>query len=1164
MMKCFLSAIMVLAAVGCSRKSDNSSVTFNLPARTTKANKVGALAVSSQDANDPVLKHVVLNISGPNMPRIVRNFDSHQGSVPSTISLDIPKGDNRLFQVLAVYESPTNSGMLFYYGDRTQTLSNASESVDMLVGTIGGSIAPPVMGNVYGRYFTSSTGGPTGDLAVMYNPGPGKARMTIERGSIYNGWFSVFGMTSVPFEYEIQPPAGVGTPELMFGGPVSLNSDVFNPSTNSGAEQYRVFRMAMPISIREESGGTPSFKMEEARYFVWGFWKAPGVAAVTPAALGVTDDWATMKVCHESTDFGQTLTKIRKFDAALSNQNASLPGLHGTSVGIGSTLPSDSMLLDPASPLASYSYQGGWPSVCGSPSDVFTKFIKVTNQMIDGNGGDSAGGFRGPFRASGQYGNVINVTGTGAQRTLSGTMLPGVAGSVDEFRVFKKTGVGLVSKDEENIECGDLVKFGYIDAGSTTVNPSLGNINIVVNISDADATGGTNAFICGVRSGLMLAGGYRLGTWAFTQGSGGGGGGGAAAKLAIETPSAVNTGSTDQCYGGDVMIQDTNGSPAYVSTPVDVVLTANVSAVQFYLTTDSGCTGASQGNTAVHYITPSSTNGSGFYNQIHFNYKVLGGTAATLPFTFNAVDFNSNLTAAPVKNVTIVSQFQLTSFDFRNGSAQPIDTLITDTCVGVTLAAKDAHFSDASFSSGTATVSTTGGLLWQGPSPGGCFSGTGGLTSISTAFSGSAPSTSMFFIKVPSAANINSLKINVVESGGPAQAVHSFLVGQPGVPLALRIDPIGNINASACNTFNVSVVDAGGALANVNAPITLQLSNMNGSFSTNCPSGSPLSPQSVTIAAGSPSIAMPIYFQAGAGQSRVDVDVAGTPFNAHQNYNIGGGGGPVATMTSVSPLTNLYWNTTLHIYGTNFLPGDTVNVYLASPGNYCTPVTYISSTELTCPAPAMTAPANTYAVHVDVNGTTISNLGGPYNVTYANQLAFAAVPAIYHTMTGATLHFTGNNFTGTPTISIGGNSCAGVTVTNANNLTCIAPTGPVPGSIYSLYGVDSGHNFIGSGNGRVQYHAPAITAISPTSTVSPGQVVNFSGTDLPPDNMINSISDYTITIGGQPCINPYTSGTYPTVQIFCTSPTGLTAGSKPVTINYQGLTIPASSFFFLY
>ena len=146
-----------LVVAGCTRKGDEdiSKIQLVMPKSLASSSKIGSQTIVE------VLGHVAINVSGEGMPdTIVYSWDAHDGgAAPPAFVLDVPKGNNRLIQILAVYQeqddastSGEGGAMKFYYGDTVKTLSLSQEGVVIPIVSVGsGQIAS---GQVSGRYLT--------------------------------------------------------------------------------------------------------------------------------------------------------------------------------------------------------------------------------------------------------------------------------------------------------------------------------------------------------------------------------------------------------------------------------------------------------------------------------------------------------------------------------------------------------------------------------------------------------------------------------------------------------------------------------------------------------------------------------------------------------------------------------------------------------------------------------------------------------------------------------------------------------------------------------------------------------------------------------------------------------------------------------------------------
>lgn len=159
-----LSAISIFS--GCTRKEETSSITVAMPdwsKLTSKQSKTfGTLStvrvvsriminVSSQDIQNQIVYVWELNDSyqdGGNLP-----------TPPTEHTLTVPRGSNRLIQVLAIIEDidTASSGgggggaMMFYYGETLKSIANVVEPVTIALSPE--STVSAGDGSISGRYF---------------------------------------------------------------------------------------------------------------------------------------------------------------------------------------------------------------------------------------------------------------------------------------------------------------------------------------------------------------------------------------------------------------------------------------------------------------------------------------------------------------------------------------------------------------------------------------------------------------------------------------------------------------------------------------------------------------------------------------------------------------------------------------------------------------------------------------------------------------------------------------------------------------------------------------------------------------------------------------------------------------------------------------------------
>ncbi|MBX3023134.1 MAG: hypothetical protein KF799_15770, partial [Bdellovibrionales bacterium] len=498
------SAAVLLCSMGCARgKGDTSRLSIGLPptsvpSQHNKAQSKGITAFSTAS-----LTHVIVNVSGSGISgQRLKVWDANDGhTLPTEFDIEVPSGNNRLIQVLAVYEDDASGSMNFYYGDVTQSLNPGPQSATVVVSPLSNG-ATSIGGQIMGRYLTAADSGPTGVLNIKFLPSSTKPEMLIESTLMLNGWFSAFGLSNVAFRYEVNG-------ETLWGEPVSLNSAVFDPNANSGAEWNRRVKAALPVAIRAD-GGSSGYRPEEAQYYIWGYWGNAAAKAAAP--------WSTRSICKSG--LSGTLSRMDEYSQTPAEWGTTEPLSVSNLINVGLTLPSESQLIDQVSPYSYVTFLGGDNSGCpNSPNtaaDEFIKYIPIVKNLVDGNGKDSASGYRGPFRLmdTGNGSNQVVSVNQSANRVLTGSVLPGMGSIISSLKVYKKQGVD--PNSWLNDPSCNALPTGYVFAGQGTINNSTNTFTINSTINDNDAANNTAAILCAVRTdGSMYDIGIYIGSYAF-------------------------------------------------------------------------------------------------------------------------------------------------------------------------------------------------------------------------------------------------------------------------------------------------------------------------------------------------------------------------------------------------------------------------------------------------------------------------------------------------------------------------------------------------------------------------------------------------------------------------------------------------------------------------
>jgi hypothetical protein len=251
------SILILILTLGCTRASeDKTKLSFAIPVKQQQLTTSSSGKVTTQSAS---LEHLVINIAGPGMPApFIFEWDIESPNPNCTgniCTMELNSGSDRLVQVLGVYKEDSGD-YGFYYGDSVKTLQAGTDSVDVNLASVLTTTAI-VEAQFNGRYLATANSGPTGKLEVRFKP-TNKPSMIIMSTEIYNGWFSVFGLEGVPFDYVVNG--------------VSITDGPIDPATLRTKLGNNLLAAEWPSYYRSNDGGsTVSTRPENARHEFVGF-----------------------------------------------------------------------------------------------------------------------------------------------------------------------------------------------------------------------------------------------------------------------------------------------------------------------------------------------------------------------------------------------------------------------------------------------------------------------------------------------------------------------------------------------------------------------------------------------------------------------------------------------------------------------------------------------------------------------------------------------------------------------------------------------------------------------------------------------------------------------------------------------------------------------------
>lgn len=826
--------------VSCTRtgKDNESKISISIP-QTMKSQKVGSLASST-------LIHVSINISGNGLSSpIVFNWDGEKNgpagaattTAPTSFSFDLPKGPDRLFQILAVYSdsSSNSSTMQFYYGDQVKSMVAATEEVPINISSVGQSSAI-ISGRVQGRYFTSATEGPTGPVDIVYFPPGGKSPMIVDRSMILNGWFQFFGLIGAQFGYRLQDGS------LLWGGPVDLSETSFPVSE-------KVLRATLPSHIQVENySGTSTQRQQDPTVSIYGFFGAP--AALTNKAICKTTS---------------ALTQLLKIGTStpltvIDNNSADPSNLFDTSLG-------------------SLNLRGGVALGGSAPCDTQANISAHLLDSVLGfkpslleHGNDNSAGFRLPFLippsdTNGGGSFLLPKIVDAGNISISGTLLPGVSNTLDSFTVFKATNLGMNFNYRSSFApCEALQGMGYNLVASTPVSNS--NYSANLPLTDAEASSGAMFALCPTKSGSPVGPGFwvqasylRNSGGCSSCGGDGGGGGGSAAPTAVGFQNLTAI-TINQCTNLNLGLFTNSGGPTSSSNSVTVNLSATVSGT-FYSQNDFSCSGGA----ITSVVIPANLN----WISVRFKSSATPETDIVLTPTDAASTLSSISKTLRVRSSGSITNLMLNT----NSQAANIGT-----CLGMSVQTTDTIGNVISYN-GDVSITANGATVYTDPSctaTGGAFTFAAGITSFYI------QSTTTGWASIQANASIDSINFSAFYGIG------IFALGQP-THLTFSSPSPSYLFLNQCIPLTVTTKDDTNTVAALPSNQVIKFNASGGpgnNFYTDSNCLTLMNNSENSISAGQSSMSF-YYKPQNFGNINVNASINGDKYymNGSQNYNIG-------------------------------------------------------------------------------------------------------------------------------------------------------------------------------------------------------------------------------------------------------------------------------------
>jgi hypothetical protein len=452
-----------LFQLSCERATQTSNFTLDLKSMRA-SNKVGALAGLVQPCST-CLKHVVVNVDGPGIPKTIvfakshPNFQEAGTELDGLLSVSIPAGADRKIQILGAYV--TSGTVSLSLGEKIISLAPGEVTVPITI-TERGILK---QATINGRFLDAANVGPSGWVDIQISPVVGAPAFTLMRGSIMNGWFSFFSSSSFPMTYKLAD-GRVLLKDLVVPDAVPAGGPYLGQGTLTTSAQVAV--VLRPAHYRSPFGAND---LESAHNMAYGFF-GPGVSA-------------NQRVCKAQND--ALLPNTSSVSGANLPLGYSSVTTNGTLVTALGGVPFDNIVC----------FSGG-------PAVYTDTNIELRHQQFNGLGNDNASGMTSLFsNGISALGDPYKYKTNDFEFRQSG--LPGIFGAggvVDALKVFKPV-VGEV-RDEPSCEpaiVNDLTAFTPVTAA---INSTLSGGTVGLNTEPAVYNESQSYLVCPSKAGQLL------------------------------------------------------------------------------------------------------------------------------------------------------------------------------------------------------------------------------------------------------------------------------------------------------------------------------------------------------------------------------------------------------------------------------------------------------------------------------------------------------------------------------------------------------------------------------------------------------------------------------------------------------------------------------------
>ncbi|AGH94605.1 hypothetical protein [Pseudobdellovibrio exovorus] len=497
---------MALWSSSCTRAaSDMSTVSLQLPSYSqsqgvnSKSAAFNSSSSSLSGSCNPCLKSITVHVDGDEFKTI--SFKQKHSStsqigteLDTAISLEVPGGNNRRIQILALYIGQvTGSDMVtasIQYGSTTVNLLSAEPPPIVLKLASIGAFIPAT---IAGRYLTQANAGPTGIVDISYEHPSSGLVLQMPSGEVVNGWFKWLASENIPLTYKLNS-----------SGAILMSKMSTNTVKNNVTSAAHVVHFTRPkVYYYDDGSSGANFKMASGGFdIVYGFFSANSSLLNGKKVCVQNNSPATY-----ATSYASLYTEADP--NSVSNRNILY---HHQPSATGS-------------PPHIYATGGATAAACGSflNNKLYTSDqISIFKDQFAGKGNDMAIAISGVFTAFAEEGIVQKYKFIGTYnnptytiKAMAGLFSPtgtGISGSnlFDGIRLFKTA-----TPFADDIRCSEkwLQENAFIENPVTSSNIQTGGeIEFSTTLGSEQSESTLRYIVCPTRSGeLQDIGGMRLG-----------------------------------------------------------------------------------------------------------------------------------------------------------------------------------------------------------------------------------------------------------------------------------------------------------------------------------------------------------------------------------------------------------------------------------------------------------------------------------------------------------------------------------------------------------------------------------------------------------------------------------------------------------------------------